>query len=57
MNKQNIIKTMKRWYMPNFFDKSMFDYTKLNDDEIYQIYLDEKNTYGDEIDEMLKENI
>ena len=57
MTKEQIIKVMKEWYMPNFFDLEMFDYTTLNDEEVYNIYLEQKEEWGDEVDEMLKEHI
>ena len=57
MTKQQIIETMKNAYMPNFFDVSMYDYTKLNDDEIYNIYLEEKENYGDDVDDYLLEHL
>jgi len=57
MTKKQIINTMKKWYMPNFFDVSMFDYTQLNDEEIYQVYLEEIENWGEEINEELEKHI
>lgn len=57
MTKQEIIETMKKAYMPNFFDVEMFDYTQLKDDEIYDIYLEEKENYGDDVDDYLLEHL
>lgn len=56
MKKEQIIDTMRKWYFPNFFDLEMFDYTTLNDEEVFNIYLQEKDTYGEEIDEMLEKH-
>ena len=55
MKKQEVINTMREWFFPNFFDIDMFDYTQLDDDEVYLIYLQEKDLFGGEIDEMLEE--
>lgn len=53
MTKAQIIETMKKAYMPNFFDVEMFDYTKLSDEEVYNIYLEEKENYGEDVDDYL----
>ena len=58
MEKAKIIETMRKWYMPNFFDIEMFDYTKLNDKQVYEIYWGECDTYTkEEVDGMLEEHI
>ena len=49
MTKDQIIQIMKEWYMPQYFDIEMYDYTKMTDNEIYQTYLDELENYGDEL--------
>ena len=55
MTKDQIIQTMKDKYMPNYFDKDMFDYTTLNDEEVYNIYLEECENYGkEEVNEILE---
>lgn len=53
MTKAQIIETMKKAYMPNFFDIEMFDYTTLSDEEVYNIYLEEKENYGEDVDDYL----
>ena len=53
MTKEQIIETMRKAYMPNFFDAEMFDYTTLSDDEVYNIYLEEKENYGEDVDDYL----
>ena len=58
MKKAEIIKAMREWYMPNFFDLDMFDYINTSDEQVYEIYLGECESYTkEEIDEMLKEHI
>lgn len=55
MTKDQIIQTMRNKYMPNYFDKDMFDYTTLNDEEVYNIYLEECENYGkEEVNEILQ---
>lgn len=53
LSKEDAIRGMKEWFMPNYYDKSVKDYTKLSDDEVYSAYLDEVKNYGDEVDEQL----
>lgn len=57
LNKEAIIKAMRKWYMPNYFDKDVCDYTKLNDDEVYNAYLGELEQYGDELNEELNKHL
>lgn len=57
LSKEEIIKAMRKWYMPNYFDKDMWDYTKKSDDEIYKAYLEELENYGDELNEELKKHL
>lgn len=54
---EQIIKVMRMWYMPNYFDLDMFDYTSLSDEEVANIYFEEKENYGEELDTILKEHI
>ena len=56
MDKENIIKIMRKWYIPNYFDLSIFDYENITDEEIYNIYLEELATFGDEIINLLKQH-
>lgn len=53
LSKEDVIRGMKEWFMPNYYDKSVKDYTKMSDDEVYNAYLDEVKNYGDEVDEQL----
>lgn len=53
LSREDVIRGMKEWFMPNYYDKDMYDYTKMSDDEVYNAYLDEVKNYGDEVDEQL----
>ena len=57
LSKEEIVKAMKEWYMPNYFDKEVYDYTKMSDDEIYNAYLGELEQYGDELNEEIRKNL
>ena len=57
MKKEEIVRVMKSWYMPNYFDLEMFDYTSLNDEEVYDVYLDELSIFGDELNEEIKKHL
>lgn len=57
LSKKEIIKAMRKWYMPNYYDKDMYDYTKISDDEVYNDYLEELENYGDELNEELKNHL
>lgn len=48
MDKAQIIEAMRKIYMPNFYDIEVFDYTSLNDNEVFQCYLNECENYGKE---------
>lgn len=53
LTREQVIQAMKEWFMPNYYDKGMYDYTKMSDDDVYNAYLDEVENYGDEVDEQL----
>lgn len=57
MKKEEIVRVMKSWYMPNYFDLEMFDYTSLNEEEVYDVYLDELSIFGDELNEEIKKHL
>lgn len=57
MKKKEIVMAMKSWYMPNYFDLEMFDYTSLNEEEVYNVYLDELSIFGDELNEEIKKHL
>lgn len=49
LNKKEIIEIMRSWYMPNYFDKDMCNYTEWSDTEVWSAYLVELDTFGDEL--------
>lgn len=57
MSKEEITNAMRGWYMPNYFDLEMFDYSSLDDEEVYKIYLEELFTFGDELNQELKKHL
>lgn len=54
LTKKEIIELMRSWYMPNYFDVDMCHYNEWNEEEIYSAFLNELDTFGEELIEELE---